>query len=600
MSKNINEYLKVLKFIKPYRGLFVIAALLMLLSSIFDGVSLSMIIPLADKVLTNKKIIIPVKLPYFLERFIQNINYTEPLKLLNILSIFILVLFLLKGLINFLQSYIMSDIGQRIMRDVRMKLYAKIQELSLDYFTRARSGEIVSRIFNDPGYLENALSYALTDFIYEGSKVVIFTFLIFFINFRLAFVSLVILPLVIYPIIRIGKLLKKISKLRQEKLADINTLVVETITGAKIVKAFCRENHEIGRFHQHNYGFYKITMKSIKRALLLNPITEFIGVLAGVFIFVWAGKEVIAERMSFGVFGLFLGSLLSLLRPFKKISQANALFQQALAANNRIYEVLELKPSIYEIPQAKELLFFKKEIVFEDVWFSYNHAPVLREINLKIKAGEVIAIVGASGAGKSTFLELILRLYDPQKGRILIDGCDIKEVSLLSLRRQIGIVTQDTILFNDTVRANIAYGNPRATLDEIEEAARKANALDFITKLPLRFDTIIGERGMSLSGGERQRIAIARAIIKNPPILLLDEATSQLDSASERIVQQALEKAMIGRTVIMVAHRLSTVRNCNRIIVLDKGRIVEEGTHQQLIENNGLYKRLYMMQECLI
>jgi subfamily B ATP-binding cassette protein MsbA len=593
----MRQYLKLLKFLKPYTGLFVLATVLMLFSSLFDGISLSMIVPLADKVLTDKKIIIPTKLPPFLERFIQNINNIPPHVLLNIMAVVILILFFLKGIFAFLQSYIMSDIGQKIVRDVRVKLYAKLQGLSLDYFIRTRAGEVVSRVLNDPGYLENALSYALTDFIYEGSKVILFAFLIFFIHFRLALISLVILPLVSLPIVKVGKILRKLSKAKQEKAADINTVVFETVSGARIVKAFCQENYEIERFNKQIHTFYKLTMKSIKRILLLSPTTEFIGVLAGVFIFLWAGKEVILGKMSFGVFGLFLGSLLSMIRPFKKISQANALFQQALAANKRIYELLELRPTVCEVLEAKELPPIKKEIVFENVWFSYNHTPVLKDINLKIKIGEIVAIVGVSGAGKSTLLDLLLRFYDPQKGRILIDGYDIKNVTLASLRKQIGIVTQETVLFNDTIRANILYGKPDATQKEIEEAAAKADALDFIKKLPLGFDTVIGERGTTLSGGERQRIAIARAIIKDPPILLLDEATSQLDSESESIVQKALEKAMVGRTVLVVAHRLSTVRNSNRIVVLDKGKIVEEGPHQQLIQKDGLYRRLCLVQE---
>ncbi|MCM8782830.1 MAG: ABC transporter ATP-binding protein/permease [Candidatus Omnitrophica bacterium] len=595
----MRQYLRLLKFLKPYQKLVALAFVLMLFSSLFDGISLSMIVPLADKVLTNRKIIIPAKLPPFLEQFIQHINNLSPLLLLNIMAVVILFLFLLKGIFSFLQGYIMSDIGQRIVRDVRMKLYAKIQELSLDYFTRTRGGEMVSRILNDPGLLENALSYALTDLIYEGSKVILFTFLVFFIHFRLALVSLIILPLVTFPVVKVGKRLRKLSYLRQEKSADINTLVFETILGARIVKAFCREDYEIERFNKHIYNFYKITMKSIKRVLLLSPFTEFIGVLAAVFIFVWAGKEVISGRMSFGVFGLFLGALLSLIRPFKKLSQTNALFQQALAASHRIYELLERQPTILESPQAVELPRIKKEIVFERVWFSYNHVEVLKDINLRVKAGEVVAIVGISGTGKSTLLDLILRFYDPQKGRILIDGYDIRNVKLSSLRQQIGIVTQETILFNDTVWANIAYGKFNATQREIEEAAFKANALDFIKKLPLGFDTIIGERGTSLSGGERQRIAIARAILKDPPILLLDEATSQLDSESERIVQEAIERLMVDRTVIVVAHRLSTIKNSNRIVVLDKGRVIEEGTHEQLIQRDGLYRKLYLVQEVL-
>ncbi|MCM8799179.1 MAG: ABC transporter ATP-binding protein/permease [Candidatus Omnitrophica bacterium] len=596
----MKEYLRLLRFLKPYIGALILASLCMLFSTLFDGVSLTMIVPLADKVLTDKKIIIPTKLPSVLERFIQNINNTPASILLNTMAIVVLVLFIFKGIFNFLQGYLMSDIGQRLVRDMRAKVYSKIQNLSLEYFSQKRSGELVSRITNDVGLLENALSYGLTDLIYEGSKLLLFTFLIFFIHFRLAVISLVIFPLVSFPIIRIGKILKKLSYRSQEKMADINSLLYETISGARIVKSFCRENYEMERFNQHNQRYYKLMMKSIKRTLVLSPLTEFIGALAGIFVFLLAGREVILGKLSFGVFGLFLGSLLSLIRPFKKLSQVHALNQKAIAASNRIYEVLDAQPKVYDAKDAEVLGSIRESIVFENVWFSYSGEPVLKDINITVKIGEVVGIVGLSGSGKSTLVDMIPRFYDPQKGRILIDGKDIKKFKLSSLREKIGMVTQETILFNDTVKANIAYGKLSASDREIEEAASKANAKNFIEKLPQGYDTIIGDRGIRLSGGERQRIAIARAILKDPPIVILDEATSQLDSESERIVQEALQSLMVGRTVFIVTHRLSTVRDCDKIFVLDKGRIVEEGSHQELLKKDGLYKRLYQIQEHLI
>jgi subfamily B ATP-binding cassette protein MsbA len=319
--------------------------------------------------------------------------------------------------------------------------------------------------------------------------------------------------------------------------------------------------------------------------------------LAGIVVFLWGGREVIAGKISFGVFGLFLGSLLSLIRPFKKLSGVNSLNQQAIAAGIRIYEVLDMSPTVKEKLAALELTGFKNSIVFEDVWFNYADQQILKGINLEVKKGSILAVVGPSGVGKTTLVDLIPRFYDPQKGRVLIDGQDIKEASLESLRQQIGIVTQETILFNDTIRANIAYGKLNASDKEIEQAAIGAYAHDFIQLLPLRYNTLIGDRGMKLSGGERQRIAIARALLKNPPILILDEATSQLDTESERIVQGVLDRLIQGRTVFIVAHRLSTIRNAQRIVVLDKGRIVEQGSHSELISKDGLYKRLYQMQE---
>ncbi len=593
----MKDYLKLLKFVGPYKGLFLIAIGCMGFSAIFDGVSLAMMVPLADKVLTNKRIIVPTKLPDFLAGFIDKINNTPPEALLNYMVVAVLLLFLLKGIFGFFQSYFMSDIGQRVVRDIKGQLYAKIQSLSLSYFTHKRGGELMSRITNDVKIVENAVSYGSTDLIYQSLQVVIFAVVIFFIYFKMALVAFVFLPLISLPIIKVGKALRKLSKRSQEKIADTNSLLYETIMGARIVKAFNMEEYEVNKFNKVNIDYYKLSMKTIKRTLLLNPSTEFLGVIAGVLVFFWGGREVIAGRLSFGVFGLFLGSLLSLIRPFKKISQVNALNQQAMAASERIHEVLETQASVEEPVEPKILRGFKKNIKFSDIWFSYADAQILKGVSLDIEYGQMLAIVGPSGCGKSTLVDLIPRFYDPQKGSVAIDGVNIREFSLKSLRDQIGIVNQETMLFNDTIRANIAYGKPNASLSEIEEAAKKAHAHDFILNCPQGYATVIGDRGVMISGGERQRIAIARALLKDAPILILDEATSQLDSTSERIVQEALDRLVSGRTVFMIAHRLSTVRNANRIVVLDKGMIVEQGTHSQLLEKNGLYKRLYEAQE---
>jgi len=593
----VKDYLKLLKFVRPYLGIFTIAGICMLFSAVFDSVSLAMIVPLADKVLTNKAIIIPGKLPPFLNRFVDHMNHTPPTILLKYMSIGVIILFLLKGVFGFLQAYLMSDIGQRVVRDIRAKLYTKLQTLSLDYFTHKRGGELVSRITNDVKLVENAVSYGSTDLLYQSFQVVLFTFLIFFIHPRLALIALLLLPLISFSILKVGRVLRKLSRKGQEKMADINSFLYETILGARIVKAFNMEGHEINKFNSVNRDYYKLSMKAIKRLLILNPATEFIGCLAGVMVFFWAGRDVIAGKLSFGVFGLFLGSLLSLIRPFKKLSQVHALNQQAVAASERIHEVLDIVPTVKEKPQPEELTGFYHDITFKDVWFSYGNNQVLKGINLEVKKGEVLAIVGLSGSGKTTLVDLLPRFYDPVKGSILIDGRDIRDFTFKSLRQQIGIVSQETILFNDTIMANIAYGKPGATLEEIKVAAQQANASDFIKNFTEGYYTVIGDRGMKLSGGERQRIAIARALLKNPPILILDEATSQLDLDSERIVQQALDKLMEGRTVFVVAHRLSTIRNAHRIVVLDNGIIKEEGSHSELLKNNGLYKRLYQIQE---
>jgi subfamily B ATP-binding cassette protein MsbA len=400
-----------------------------------------------------------------------------------------------------------------------------------------------------------------------------------------------------YLIATVGKKLKKLSKSSQEKMADTNSILHETIIGARIVKAFNMEDYEIKKFNKVNNDYYRISMKSIKRTLLMSPATEILGCIAGVIVFVLGGREVIAGRISFGVFGLFIGSLLSTIRPFKKLSQVHSLNQQAVAASDRIHEVLDAKPSVAEAEAPKELTSFKQNIVFNDVWFSYGDNQVLKGINLEVPYGSMLAVVGPSGTGKTTLLDLIPRFYDPRKGKITIDGVDIKDVSLKSLRHLIGIVSQETILFNDTIKANIAYGNLKASDEEIKRAAVQANAHDFISHMPQGYDSMIGDRGMRLSGGERQRIAIARALLKNPPILILDEATSQLDSESEHVVQEALDRLIQGRTVFVIAHRLSTVRNAHKIIVLYKGGIFESGTHSELMNKDGLYKKLNLMQE---
>ena len=593
----MRDYLKLLRFVRPYLAKFFVATVYMGFSAIFDGISLAMIVPLADKVLTNKKIIMPTKLPLFLASFVDKINNASPETLLNYMAVGIILLFFLKGVFGFLQGYLMSDIGQLVVRDIRAKLYAKLQTLSLEYFTHKRGGELISRITNDVKVVENAVSYGSTDLVYQTLQIVIFLFVTFFIYFKLALISIILVPLISLPIIKVGKVLRKLSKRSQEKMADINSLLYETIIGTRIVKAFNMENHEIGKFNQINQDYYRISMKSIKRLLLLSPSTEFLGCIAGIFVFFWGGREVIAGKLSFGVFGLFLGSLLSLIRPFKKLSNVNSLNQQAVAASERIYEVLETDPTVVEKINASELAGFKNSIVFDNVWFNYGSMEILKNINLEVERGQILAIVGPSGTGKTTLVDLIPRFYDPKKGRILIDGIDIKEVSLKSLRQQIGIVTQETILFNDTIKANIAYGNLFAAEKEIEQAAMQAYAHDFIKHLPAGYDTVIGDRGMKLSGGERQRIAIARALLKNPSILILDEATSQLDSEAERIVQEALDRLIQGRTVFVIAHRLSTVRAAHWIVVLDKGRIVEQGLHSELINKEGLYRRLYQIQE---
>lgn len=597
MAKMDKDYLRFIKFLKPHSGILLLAVIFMAFSSIFDWISIAMIVPVTDKVLNNGKIIFPVKLPAALNYVIFKINSMSQVELLKIIILFIPLLFSLKGLFNFLYSYYMSSIGQLCVRDIRNHLYEKLQSLSLEYFTKKRSGELISRITHDVKLVENALAYGTTDLIYQSFLVVLFAFTIIYVHLRLALISLFLIPLIVLPIVKVGRILRKISKKSQEKMADINSLLVETINGIRIVKAFSMERYEIDKFRNQNQDYYKLSMKAIKRTLILSPATEFMGVLAGVFVLGWVGQDVVSGKLSFGVFGLFLGSLFSLIRPLKKLSQVNSINQQALAANSRIYEVLDTPIIVKESSAPSELSHLSKGIELEDIFFKYEETDILKNVSFSVKAGEVVAVVGPSGVGKSTLLDLVARFYDPQKGRVLFDGIDIKEASFKSLRAQIGIVTQETVLFNDTIRANISYGNLDVGEQRIQDVAVTAGAHDFIMRLPDKYNTVIGDRGVKLSGGERQRIAIARALLKDPPILLLDEATSQLDTESERLVQNALNKLMQGRTVFIVAHRLSTVRDATKIICLEKGSIAQMGSHQELIsDKNGLYYRLYEMQ----
>jgi subfamily B ATP-binding cassette protein MsbA len=590
------DYADLFKFTRPHLGIFVGAIVCMLISTLFDGVSMGMIVPFSDKIIANGKIVAPVKLPAFAQGFIDHINGMPQMELLYSLSIFMVALFFLKGLFTFLQTSLMSDVGQRVMRDIRAELYEKFQSLDLAYFSRKRSGELISRITNDVAMVENAVSYGFSDLFYQSFQVILFSIVVLFLYWKLAIVAFVMALFIALPIIFVGRRLRKISRETQEKMADINSLLVETITGVRIVRAFGAEGHEIHKFQKNNRSYYRLNMKSIRRTLALGPLTEFVGAIGGVFLLLYVGRQVIEGKLSFGVFGLFLGSVLMMIRPFKKLSGVATVMQKAFAASTRIYEVLETEPKVREDETAWELNEIKGAVEFRDVWFKYEEAEVLKGVSLACHKGEVVAIVGPSGAGKSTLVDLIPRFYDPVKGAVLIDGRDIRTFNVRSLRRLIGMVTQETILFNDSVKDNIAYGKRDATLEEIKAAAQKAFAHDFIMNLPQGYDTFIGDRGVKLSGGERQRLAIARAILKNPPLLILDEATSQLDTHSEKLVQAALNTLMAGRTVFVIAHRLSTIKDADRIVVLSEGRIAEEGGHEALLGQNGLYKRLHEMQ----
>lgn len=603
MKNYLREYFKLLDFARSYRKTLVLAALCMGVSTIFEGASLGMIGPLTDRVFTNKEIVFPGNLPPFLITIIDKLNSIDALVFLKYMIIFMPILFLFKGIFLFLQDFLMNVTGQGVVRQVRNRIYEKFQDLPMEFYGRKRTGELMSRVTNDVAIITNSISYGLKDLIFESMKVVFFAFMAFWLGFQISWklplTIFIIFPLIMFPVARIGRRIKKFSKEIQSRMADLNSLMAETIQGAYIVKAFCREKYELDRFKDINQRYYKFTLKSAKRLLILSPLTEFVGVLGAVTIIWMIGREIVAGELSFGVFATFLVFLMSMIRPLKKLSNVHAINQQALAASARIYDILEEKSQVKEKVRSIKLEEFKNNISFNKVSFKYNESDdfVLRDINLKVKKGEVIALVGHSGVGKSTMVGLLPRFYDPQIGEVLIDGVKLKDLSLNGLRSLIAIVSQEMVLFNTTIRENIAYGKEDAGEEEVIDAARKAHALEFIEELPKGFDTIIGDRGFKLSGGQKQRLAIARAILKGAPILIFDEATSHLDSASEKLIQDALYNTlMAGKTAFIIAHRLATVQKADRIVVLESGRIVDIGTHDKLLASDTLYKKLHDLQ----
>ncbi len=512
------------------------------------------------------------------------------------LPVAVIVIYMLKGICSYSQTVLMNFIGLRIVADLRNRLYQQIQKQSLTFFTKNPTGILMSRITNDVGFMQAAVSEAVTSLLKDSFMLLGLVFVIFYRDWQLAIIAMFVFPLAIYPIAKFGSRLRHFATRTQVTMGSLSTLLQETISGTRIVKAFGMEDYENGRFAQENERLFKLNMKSISIIGVSSPFMEFLGGLGIAAIVYYGGYQVIQGHSTPGTFFSFLAALIMLYEPVKRLTNVNNTIQQGIAAAQRVFHILDTIPDIRNAPQAIALPKISNHIDIRDVTFSYEEDPVLKHVNLKIRAGEVIAFVGMSGGGKTTLVNLIPRFYDVNEGRILIDGQDIRNVTMESLRGQIGIVTQQTILFNDTVRNNIAYGDIDKSEAAIIGAAKAANAHDFIINMPNGYDTVIGEQGTKLSGGERQRISIARALLKDAPILILDEATSSLDTEAEIEVQEALETLMKGRTTLMIAHRLSTIRNADRIVVLVNGIVVEEGTHEALLEKKGEYFKLYQMQ----
>ena len=535
------------------------------------------------------------KLKFWTDGFILRGTPQETLK---VLCLTIMVVFLTKNIFLYMKNYFMTVVQFHLITEMRNRLYKHFNALSLSYFDQKKSGELTSIVINDVANLRRALGTSFHQLLVEPINLLAFIILLFIISWKLALLSIVILPIAGLTILSIGRSIRRKSKRTAAMIAGITNIITETLSSIRVVKAFAMEGYEVQRFFKETHHYFQLILRRAKLRLLASPITETLGVMIGVLLLWVGGIEVLSgEGLTPEDFLRFILLLFAMMDPLRKLSKVNVSLQAGAASAERIFSILDTEPNIVDKTDSVKIDSFEKQIMFNNVSFKYEFDDtVLKDISFEIEKGSVVALVGSSGAGKSTLADLIPRFYDVDKGGITIDGHDIRDLSLNSLRRLMGIVTQETILFNDTVRANIAYGQIDINDEQVIPAAKAANALEFINELSEGFDTVIGEKGVKLSGGQRQRLAIARAIMKNPPILILDEATSALDTESERLVHKALETLMVDRTVLVIAHRLSTVTNADKIILLDKGEIKEMGTHNELMEKRGLYNNLYNIQ----
>jgi len=522
-----------------------------------------------------------------------------PLESLKILCLSILTVFFIKNIFLYIKNILLRIVELKLVKEIRDRLYKHIQTLSLGYFNRQHTGSITSIVMNDVEQLQIALAVVFQRLFVEPINILTFVALLFIISWKLALIAIIIIPLAGIAIFSIGRSIRRKSRRTQAKIAEIMQILTETLTSIRIVKAFVNEKEEVKNFTRESKHYFKLLLKRARLDLIAGPTTETFGVIIGVVLLWYGGMEVLAQKgVSAEDFIRFILILFSILGPIKQLSNVNLKIQIGAASAERIFGLLDTPPEIVEDPDPVELDVFNNAIEFDQIHFEYSDADerVLDGVSFTIKKGEIVALVGPSGSGKSTIADLIPRFFDVSKGALRIDGNNVRKISFSSLRGSMGIVTQEVILFNDTIRKNIAYGQSDVTEEAIQKAAEAANALEFIEQTPDGFDTLIGERGVNLSGGQKQRLAIARALLKNPPILILDEATSALDTESEKMVQKAIEVLMKDRTALVIAHRLSTVQNADKIVVLDKGKILEVGSHNELYEKGGLYRRLYDIQ----
>lgn len=570
----MNLYFRALKYVKPY---------------IFRGLCAAVCTAIAAGGTAY--------LPWIIKDMVDQVLKEKNTEMLNYIVMSIIVVFIIRGLAFYGQSYLMHYVGQRVIIDIRKAVFEKLQRLGLDFYDKNKTGTIMSYVTNDVGALQTAMVENVVEMVTESVILIASIVMMIYLDWRLFLVTFSTFPIVLLFIDQFGKRIRKSGSRIQEATADITSVLQETVSSARVIKSFVREEYEIERFERENVKNFRANMKYAQLSATLTPTIEFVAAV-GVTIILWyGGNSVIDGKISAGSLVAFLTYAVNISNPIKRLSRVIGNIQKALAAAQRVFGVLDLPETIQNAPSAKQLPMVKGNVRFNNVSFEYNPGEqVLNNMSFEVKPGEMIAFVGPSGAGKSTVASLLPRFYDVTDGSITIDGEDIRRVTLDSLREQVGIVPQETVLFNGSVYDNILYGRLDASKAEVEAAAKAANAHNFIMELPQGYSTMLGDRGVNISGGQRQRISIARAILKNPQILILDEATSALDTESERVVQEALDRLMVGRTSFVIAHRLSTIKNADKIMVLEKGTLVEQGTHDELMAKNGLYAHLYQIQ----
>ena len=599
----MSELLRLLRYVRPYWFRLLISVLMMAGVGAFEAVTALLIGPVFDRVLNPRSVgdaVVLVKQVPMWERSLD-LRLFVPDWIHNVwtvVAVVIVVITLGKAVCEYVASYLVNYIGFAVVTDLRNQLYGKVIHQPLRFFHGEATGRLMSAILNDIEKIQLAVSHVLADFLRQSFTLVGMVVVLLLLDPKLALIALpLLIAVVLYTSAKIGHRVRRSTRKSQDNVAEISQILQETISGIRIVKAFAMEKFELGRFREAARRLFRMNLRYVRAQSLTSPLMELLGALM-IVVLLWVGRDRIkADVLTPGAFMVLVYALLKMYEPIKRLTGINNAFQQALGASAKVFQYLDVQEEVREKPGAVGLARVREAVVFDNVGFHYEREqPLLQRINLRAEQGEVMAIVGPSGAGKTSLVSLIPRFYDVTAGRVLIDGHDVRDLTLASLRAQIGIVTQETILFNDTVRNNICYGRADTPDEQVIAAAGAAMAHEFILQLPLGYDTMIGERGARLSGGQRQRLAIARALLKNPPILILDEATSELDSESERLVQQALGNLMAGRTVLVVAHRLGTVRRADKIVVLDRGTIVEVGTHAELLESGSVYCRLHQLQ----